>query len=62
MTARIIVGDALGKHIHHIVSFAVKGLRAEVTNLALLCVACHRYVHSKRNVDREYLPPKGVTS
>jgi hypothetical protein len=42
-------------HIHHIVSFAVKALRAEQSNLVLLCTACHRWAHSKKNVDRLFL-------
>jgi len=45
-------------HIHHIVSFADKDLRAEITNLVLLCEVCHHFVHSRRNVSREYLPKK----
>ena len=45
-------------HIHHIVSFMVKELRAEVSNLALLCADCHRYVHSKRNVSKEFIGVK----
>lgn len=46
---------ANGKHIHHIASFSVKELRAEVSNLVLLCVSCHRWVHSKKNTDKEFL-------
>lgn len=42
-------------HVHHIVSFAVRALRAEPTNLALLCWDCHLFVHSKANVKREFL-------
>lgn len=42
-------------HIHHIVSFAVKHLRAEASNLALLCRECHLFVHSKKNVDNEFI-------
>lgn len=38
-------------HIHHIVSFAYKPLRARLDNLVLLCRDCHRWVHSKENVD-----------
>lgn len=45
-------------HVHHIVSFAVKALRAVVENLALLCEPCHDFVHSKRNVKREHLPKR----
>lgn len=42
-------------HVHHIVAFAVRELRAEVTNLALLCRECHWFVHSAANVGHEYL-------
>ena len=42
-------------HIHHIVSFANKELRAEPSNLILLCRDCHHWVHSKRNANREFL-------
>lgn len=42
-------------HVHHIVSFAVKELRAETSNLALLCNICHRFVHSRANVLREFI-------
>ena len=48
-------------HIHHIVSFADKDLRAEPSNLVLLCEACHQFVHSRRNVSREYLQPERDT-
>ena len=43
-------------HIHHIVSFANKELRADTGNLILLCEVCHHFVHSKRNINRDYLP------
>lgn len=42
-------------HIHHIASFAVRALRAEVTNLALLCRPCHLFVHNAANTKREFL-------
>lgn len=41
--------------IHHIVPFQVKELRAELSNLVLLCTACHRFVHSKANVNRDFI-------
>ena len=41
--------------IHHIRSFAIRELRAEVSNLALLCRPCHLWVHSKKNVNKEFL-------
>jgi hypothetical protein len=42
-------------HIHHIVRFRVRHLRAVLGNLVLLCPDCHRWVHSRKNVNREYL-------
>ena len=45
-------------HIHHIVSFSDNDLRADVGNLILLCEACHWWVHSRRNVDNEYIQEK----
>lgn len=36
-------------HIHHIASFSVRHLRAEPSNLVLLCKECHTWVHSKAN-------------
>ena len=42
-------------HVHHIVSFAVRAVRADPTNLALLCAPCHRFVHSKANTQSEFL-------
>lgn len=42
-------------HVHHIVSFAVKELRTDPSNLILLCEKCHRWVHSNGNVSAEYL-------
>jgi 5-methylcytosine-specific restriction endonuclease McrA len=43
-------------HIHHIVSFSDRELRAEVSNLILLCESCHLFVHSNKNITRELLP------
>lgn len=45
-------------HIHHIESFANRELRADADNLVLLCEACHHFVHSKRNIERAFLPKK----
>ena len=42
-------------HIHHIVNFSVEQFRADVNNLVLLCVKCHRWVHSKNNIDGEFI-------
>lgn len=35
-------------HIHHIVSFHIKELQCEVSNLTLLCPKCHKTKHTKR--------------
>lgn len=42
-------------HIHHIVSFSDKLLRADADNLVLLCECCHHFVHSSKNIDNEFL-------
>lgn len=42
-------------HIHHIVSFMVKELRMELTNLILLCPDCHHWVHSNENTEKEFI-------
>lgn len=42
-------------HIHHIESFQVKELRAEVSNLILVCRPCHLFIHSKKNTKKEFL-------
>lgn len=42
-------------HIHHLVSFQVRELRSEVSNLILLCKECHRWVHSKKNINKQFI-------
>ena len=42
-------------HIHHIVSFSDKDLRAEPSNLLLVCEPCHLWIHSKKNKNNEYI-------
>jgi hypothetical protein len=42
-------------HIHHIISFAVPEERSNVENLVLLCIQCHRWVHSKANIGGEFI-------
>lgn len=42
-------------HIHHIVKFAVKELRTTLSNLVLLCSGCHGFVHSRKNVNKEFV-------
>lgn len=42
-------------HIHHIISFSVKEFRCEITNLILLCKECHRWIHSKNNVNKDFI-------
>lgn len=41
--------------VHHIVSFANRELRAEPSNLVLLCRPCHLWVHSKENHSKKFL-------
>ena len=43
-------------HVHHIKSFAeYPELRYDASNCVSLCVVCHRWAHSRANVNREYL-------
>lgn len=42
-------------HIHHIDSFMFKETRADVNNLVLLCKECHRFVHSRKNIEKLFL-------
>ena len=52
---RTVNRKAVRFHVHHIVSFAVKEHRCDVDNLVLLCQSCHMWVHSKANVDRQFI-------
>ena len=45
-------------HIHHIISFANEELRADTDNLILMCEICHQFIHSKRNINNEYISEK----
>lgn len=42
-------------HIHHVVSFAIEELRADVDNLILFCAKCHRWVHGKENIEKLWI-------
>lgn len=42
-------------HIHHIVTFQVKELQTDPENLVLLCKDCHKFVHSKKNVTKQFI-------
>lgn len=53
---RAVREEAPTFHVDHIVSFAVRELRAEISNLALLCRPCHLFVHSNANTAREFMP------
>lgn len=52
---RLIDRETERFHVHHVVSFQVKELRAEPSNLVLLCQNCHRFVHGRANVHREFI-------
>ncbi len=49
------MGPGVELHIHHIVSFACRQLRAEPSNLVLLCNLCHDWVHSRKNKQKEWI-------
>lgn len=51
---KYIWGDQF--HIHHIKSFSLyPELRSELNNLVLLCSDCHHWVHSAKNVGKEFI-------
>ena len=51
----VMCGNTKDLHVHHIVSFSNKELRGEIDNLVLLCVICHRFVHSNKNTEKKYI-------
>lgn len=42
-------------HIHHIESFMIREKRMDIDNLVLLCPTCHRFVHSKENINQIFI-------
>jgi len=42
-------------HIHHLRSFAIKKYRLQKSNLILLCKKCHNWVHSNKNIKKEFI-------
>lgn len=50
----IKANNGIPLHIHHIKSFEYKDKRADVNNLVLLCLVCHHFVHSKKNINNEF--------
>ena len=52
---RIVNREEVQFAIHHIVSFSDKHLRFAPSNLVLLCRTCHLFIHSKLNINKEFL-------
>lgn len=42
-------------HIHHIINFSHEEFRLDISNLVLLCRGCHSWVHSKENINKEFI-------
>ena len=42
-------------HVHHIISRRIKKYSRDENNLILLCPSCHKWVHSKLNINKEYI-------
>jgi hypothetical protein len=49
-------------HIHHIISFQNKETRADIHNLVLLCRKCHLFIHSKKNIGKQFIKEIGYAS
>lgn len=47
--------EGIPLHVHHIRPFAEIELRADPSNLVLLCEICHRFIHSKKNTSNEFI-------
>jgi endogenous inhibitor of DNA gyrase (YacG/DUF329 family) len=41
--------------VHHIRSFKVISERMELSNLIVLCYECHKWVHSNKNINKDYI-------
>ena len=52
---KIMAQESGSYHVHHIVGFKDKSKRTDINNLVLLCKECHNFIHSKANVDKEFL-------
>jgi len=53
---RTINREEMKFHVHHIYGFTrFPELRADPNNLVLLCETCHRWVHGKENVNKEWI-------
>lgn len=47
--------------IHHLYSFStLVRLRSNPDNLILVCQPCHKWIHSKKNKEKQYLPKRMV--
>jgi|SRR5690606_3561864 len=48
-------------HIHHLISFQIPEFRTELSNLVLLCKECHRWVHSKKNINQKFIKTNEIS-
>lgn len=48
-------GERFSFDIHHVVGFACVELRAELSNLVLLCEKCHYWIHSSENMEGKFI-------
>lgn len=55
LDSRLVISGERRFAIHHVVSFKVRELRAELSNLRLLCRTCHLHIHSRANTTSELL-------
>ena len=48
-------------HIHHMISFQDEDYRSRLDNLVLFCRECHRWVHSKGNINGDWIIERECT-
>lgn len=51
----IVYKKGIRLDVHHLVSFMDKEKRTEESNLIVLCYDCHKWVHSKKNINRDFI-------
>lgn len=52
---KIKADDRVHMHVHHIAPSIAREFWTDISYLVLLCKSCHHWVHSKKNIKKEYL-------
>lgn len=44
----------IARHIHHLITANISTFRYDKNNLIMVCEDCHKWIHSKKNKNKEY--------